>query len=137
MQRSHVRYGQLRPSMLLAFAMASGAAVYFLAPAEPDFEPVLLALIVMAILIALGRRFLLPALLQLCVWLAFGAALAMGSAALRARLVAAPVIVAETGSVMVEGWLSEIETGDKGPRLRIDVHAIAGRRRKRRPRRCA
>ena len=112
--------------LLLAFAMASGAGAYFLAPAEPDFEPVLLAPLAMSILIALGRRFLLPSLLQLCVWLAFGAALGMSSAALRARLVAAPVIVAETGPVMVEGWLSEIETGAKGPRLRIDVHAIAG-----------
>ena len=112
--------------LLLAFAMAAGAATYFLAPFEPGTWLVLPAPVALAAGIVLGRRLLLPVPVQLAALLAFGAALGMSSASLRARLVAAPVIARETGPVMVEGWLSEIETGAKGPRLRIDVHAIAG-----------
>ena len=112
--------------LLLAFAMASGAAAYFTMPYEPALSAILIAPVLMVALIALGRRLLLPSLVQLALWLAFGVALGLSAGAVRARLVAAPVITEMTGPVMIEGWLSEVETGAKGPRLRIDVHAIAG-----------
>ncbi|MAN65263.1 ComEC/Rec2 family competence protein [uncultured Hyphomonas sp.] len=112
--------------LLLAFAMAGGAAAYFVAPSEPPFWLALLAPLAGAGGIALGRRMRLPSALQIAAWLAFGVALGMCAASVRARLVAAPVIADETGPVMVEGWLSEVETGSKGPRLRIEIHAIAG-----------
>jgi competence protein ComEC len=112
--------------LLLAFAMAAGAAAYFIAPVEPVFWIVILVPFACAGLIGLGHRTLVPSGVQLVAWLAFGAALGMSAAAVRAHVVAAPVISGETGPVMVEGWLSEVETGAKGPRLRIEVHAIAG-----------
>ena len=112
--------------LLLALAMTAGAAAYFSASAEP---PVWLALAapsggVSALFVA--RRFSWPTILQIVVWVLFGAGLGLGSAMLRAHSVAAPVIAGQTGPVMVEGWLADVETGSKGPRLRIDVHAVAG-----------
>lgn len=112
--------------LLLALAMTAGAAAYFSASAEP---PVWLALAapsggVSALIVA--RRFAWPSILQIMVWVLFGAGLGLGSAMLRAHSVAAPVIAGQTGPVMVEGWPADVETGTKGPRLRIDVHAVAG-----------
>jgi len=112
--------------LLLAFAMATGAAAYFTMPSEPAMEAILLAPLLAVALIAVGRRLLAPSLVQFVLWLAFGVVLGLSAGAVRARLVAAPVISEMTGPVMVEGWLSEVETGAKGPRLRIEVHAIAG-----------
>lgn len=45
---------------------------------------------------------------------------------MRTWLVDAPVITAETRPVMLEGWVANIEAGEKGARLKIKVHSIAG-----------
>lgn len=115
----------VRP-LLLAFAMTGGAAAYFLLPEEP---PVWLVPALPAGTLALvlaSRRAQMPGLVQLGVWILFGIALGAGAASLRAHLVAAPVVAGETRPVMLEGWLAEVEPGAKGPRLRIEVHALAG-----------
>lgn len=45
---------------------------------------------------------------------------------LRAATIAAPVIMEVTGPVMLEGWVTGVEGGQNGARLRIKPHAIGG-----------
>ncbi|MAH94069.1 MAG: hypothetical protein CME99_12955, partial [Hyphomonas sp.] len=74
--------------LLLAFAMATGAAAYFTMPFEPGMGAILLAPLLAVALIAVGRRLLALSLVQLVLWLAFGVVLGLSAGAVRARLVA-------------------------------------------------
>ncbi|MBR9805790.1 MAG: ComEC family competence protein [Alphaproteobacteria bacterium] len=118
----------VRP-LLLAFSMTAGAGVYFLLPWEPPLWAMLALPSGTLFLVIISRRSLVLDGLQLAIWMLFGVALGAGAASLRSHLVAAPVVapaeVRQARPVMLEGWLTEIEPGAKGPRLRIQVHAMA------------
>ena len=55
-----------------------------------------------------------------------GVSLGLAAGTVRSLLVDAPVVQSETGPVMVEGWVQDIEPGRKGVRLMIKVHSVAG-----------
>jgi competence protein ComEC len=55
-----------------------------------------------------------------------GGSLGVTAGTVRSLTSAAPVIGSETGPVMLEGWIQEIEPGQKGVRLNIRVHSISG-----------
>jgi competence protein ComEC len=82
--------------LILAFAICGGAASYFALPAEPERISVLA---INAVL--------------LVVWWA-------------ARQWSRPETVIMLTIVMLEGWIQEIEPGQKGVRLNIRVHSISG-----------
>ncbi|MBY9067589.1 ComEC family competence protein [Hyphomonas sp. WL0036] len=112
--------------MLLAFAMCGGAAVYLSVPFEPTLTETIGLFSGGAILIVLVRRFHSSNTVYASVIALFGVVLGYSAGALRARLVDAPIIERETRPVMLEGWVANIESGQKGPRLKINVHSIAG-----------
>lgn len=112
--------------LLLAFGVCAGAAVYFSFPAEPD--PLILLGICGACLVAflLARRWgQVDGVANLAIIL-LGLSLGAGAGGLRAHLVAAPALTDAYGPAMVEGWVREIEPGNKGVRLLIQVHSIGG-----------
>lgn len=112
--------------LLLAFAMCAGAAAYLSVPFEPTRLEVAAffgAVAAMFLLVRWLHRSDLTYALAVCV---FGTVIGFSAAALRTWRVEAPVISAETRPVMLEGWVANIEPGEKGARLKIKVHSIAG-----------
>jgi len=112
--------------LLFAFGMCAGAAAYFSVPFEPTHLEVAgvfgAGLIVLMIVRGLHRSDMTYAITISI----FGLVLGVSAGALRTALVAAPVIETETRPVMLEGWITNIEAGEKGARLKIKVHSIAG-----------
>ncbi|MDP1556979.1 MAG: ComEC/Rec2 family competence protein, partial [Hyphomonas sp.] len=112
--------------LMFAFAICGGAATYFFMPFEPDLA--LLAgasALTLAVWIAARLWWTSDTAITLVV-VALGLSMGLLAGSLRTRLVEAPVVSIETGPVMVEGWVQEVEPGRKGVRLVIRVHSIAG-----------
>ncbi|MCA8901418.1 MAG: ComEC/Rec2 family competence protein [Hyphomonas sp.] len=111
---------------MLAFSLCAGAVAYFSLPVEPGLA-LCAAGVAVGFLVWLACRsawwlswLSAPALMAL------GIAIGIGAGAVRSATVASPVILSQTGPVIVEGWVRDIEPGAKGARLRLDVQAIAG-----------
>lgn len=121
----HIINVDSRP-LLLAFAACAGAAVYMTLTVEPplEWQLVLLAGITGALL--LSRRYLRSDILYAFVIIGFGLALGGTAAAVKTRLVEAPMVTAETRPVMLEGWVTGVELGRRNERLNIRVHSISG-----------
>jgi competence protein ComEC len=113
--------------LAFAFAICGGAALYFSLSFEPDFPVVAATSAALLILWLAARRWWTSDLAIALVLVAFGVSLGCAAGGLRTRLVSAPVIASETGPVMLEGWVQEIEPGNRGVRLLLRVHSIAGR----------
>lgn len=112
--------------LLFAFAMCAGAAAYLSLPFEPtrlEVAALFSAAIVMLVVVRWLHRTDFTYAITICL---FGTILGYSSGAVRTWLVNAPVITAETRPVMLEGWVANIEAGEKGARLKIKVHSIAG-----------
>ena len=124
------RYGTL----ISAFGFSTGAASYFLLPFEPTSETILLGLAICLAGTILLRRssaeagFSRFALAVLTAWVL--GVLAGKYATVR---VSPPQILAETGPVLVEGWVESISSGRNGLRLRLLVHSVGDRARSRVP----
>ena len=112
--------------LLFAFAMCAGAGTYLSVPFEPTLLEVA-GLLGAALLVLLVVRWLhrsdFTYAATICL---FGLLLGFSAGAVRAHLIEAPVIETETRPVMLEGWVANIEAGEKGARLKIKVHSIAG-----------
>ncbi len=112
--------------LLFAFAMCAGAGAYLSVPFEPTLLEVA-SLLGIALLVLLVVRWVHRSDLTYAVTIClFGLVLGFSAGAFRAHLIKAPVIEAETRPVMLEGWVANIEAGEKGARLKIKVHSIAG-----------
>lgn len=57
----------------------------------------------------------------------FGVFLGAAAGSWRAHSVAAPVVAESFGPAMIEGWVQEVEPGNKGVRLLIRTHSVAGK----------
>lgn len=112
--------------MLFALALAVGSAWYFSLRYEPSWPVVAGGVAAGFLAWRLARLvWLLPWLAPLAL-VAFGLAGGVGLAKLRTAMIDSPVIAAETEPVLVEGWVVSIDRGNSGPRLTLDVQAIAG-----------
>ncbi len=112
--------------VLFALSVTVGAAVYFLSSEEPGTVSVVAVVIGALAFTALARQlWRLPAFYPVSV-LVLGIALGLGAGKFRTASVDSPTIASEIGPVMLEGWVWAIEPGAKGPRLRLQVQAIAG-----------
>lgn len=112
--------------LAFAFAVCGGAALYFSLSFEPDFPVIAATSAAFLVWWMVARRWWTSDIAIALVLVAFGVSLGCAAAGLRTRLVSAPVIAAETGPVMLEGWVQEIEPGNRGVRLVLRVHSIAG-----------
>lgn len=106
--------------------MTIGAALYFGLPTEPTVMQTSGALSGALMLFSLAWLRLKNAFLVGISLAVLSVALGFGAAKFRTETTHAPVIVSETGPVLLEGWIKSIEPGQNGPRLRLRVHAIAG-----------
>ena len=115
-------------AMPLAFAISvcAGAALYLLLPFEPEFW--VCALVAGMALFAMIARASGWASKPLRIGLVITIGVCIGFLAgkLRAYNVEAPTISQATGPVMLEGWVTGVEGGQNGARLRIKPHAIGG-----------
>ena len=109
-----------------AVGLVLGVLVYFSLP----FEPQLIGLLgvlggVLALFWVVSRtqRPIIRGVMLVIVCATIGGI----AATLRTQAVRAPVIEAPLGPVLVEGWVTEIEAGRNGDRVRLRVHAIANR----------
>ncbi len=109
-----------------AACLCIGAALYMQLPFEPAAGQVFgLAAFVLLAMLAL-RRLPGPPFARWAMLAVFG--LAAGLAAGKARVLASDstTLAAPLGPVMVEGWVTLVEPGTNGTRLRLRPHAIAG-----------
>ncbi len=113
-----------RPRMF-AYGLCIGAATYLLWTSEPPlWRSAGAPSGTIAVWLSLrATRF--QGVLFLLVVVSLGAGTGYLAGSLRSLFATSPSVAAETGPVMVEGWLAEIEPGNKGVRLRLDVHAIS------------
>lgn len=116
----------LRGPLYFALGLCAGVSVYFTLPFEPG-----LTLLVLASLLVLGatawlRRHTLPYAFRVFVIVSTGAAIGLLLAKCQTELASRPVLTHTIGPTMVEGWVTGIEPGKNGARLRIDVSAISG-----------
>lgn len=116
---------ELRP-LLLAFASCAGAAAYLTLPSEPPLVESLLAAAGLAGLLIAVRQLRRSDAFYTLLIILFGLAAGFAAGTLRAHSVQAPAVLSETRPVMLEGWITDIEPGQNGPRLRLKVHAIGG-----------
>lgn len=113
-------------ALVMALSLAGGAASYMTMAAEPPLTALLPATGAALLAWLAARRTRWAGILVPLVLVALGVAGGALAGKLRAMSVAAPSVAAPTGPLMLEGWLTEIEAGASGPRLRIDVSAIGG-----------
>ncbi|MEL6780899.1 MAG: ComEC/Rec2 family competence protein [Pseudomonadota bacterium] len=112
--------------LIFAFSMAMGAAGYLVMPMEPSWATVI-ALCGLALMVFLASRRIWQApILMIAATVLIGAASGMAAGKTHATVSAGRTISAPIGPVLVEGWVAAVDPGDKGPRLRLDVHAIGG-----------
>ncbi|KCZ97718.1 hypothetical protein HPO_13672 [Hyphomonas polymorpha PS728] len=100
--------------LLLAFAMWAGAAAYLSVPFEPtrlELAAFFGAVAARFLLVRWLRRSDLTYALAVCV---FGTVIGFSAAGLSTWRMEAPVIAAETRPVILEGWVANIEPGEKG-----------------------
>jgi competence protein ComEC len=111
--------------LVFAFAICGGAVAYFALPFEPALAHALGAAAGTFLLWLAARLWWTSDMAIMLSVIALGACLGLAAASLRARSVDAPVVRAETGPVLVEGWVQEVEPGRKGVRLLIKIHSVA------------
>lgn len=101
-----------RLALWLVAGLGSGILVYFALPAEPPLRTGLLACACAALLVlfAHGKRLMLEA----GTILLLSAALGFLAAEIRTRIVAAPILERELGSVRIEGTLLSVDAGNRG-----------------------
>ena len=118
----------LHGPVYFALGLCLGAAVYFSLSWEPGLS---LVGVLAAVFVAAAIRAL--ALAEI-VWLRCAIIIGVGVAGgvalskIHTELRPAPMITAQLGPTMVEGWIEAIEPGRNGVRLRLRVHAIGGER---------
>ncbi len=112
--------------LLLAFAVCAGAAFYFSLPGEPDLTTLCSISGALFILLIVIRHWSPVDWPVTALILLFGISLGAAAGSVRAHTVAAPAILEAAGPAMVEGWVKDIEPGNKGVRLVIRTHSVAG-----------
>lgn len=107
-----------------ALSVCGGAMTYLLLPFEPSLAVCMSLLGMASALVLFVFRNATSALLRTVLILVFGVCLGLFSGKIRVLLnTSAPQQVA-TDPVLVEGWVSAIEPGRNGVRIRVRTHAI-------------
>ncbi len=123
-----------RAILWLPMTVIAGAALHWLLPRAPALwlgPAILGGGAALALLFAAWQaqarwtRALRFVLAYACV-LAAGAGLGLSAGSVRERLVASPKLAAETGPVLVDGWVRDLDRGASRPRLTILVSTIEG-----------
>lgn len=122
--------GLLAPGEAIPFAFAlsvcGGAITYLTLSFEPSgWHMNIIMTVLIGAIFGLSRG-LFSSVLRVLVLLICGWALGLCAGTFRAKTVAAPSLLEPLGPVMLEGWVSGVESAAKGVRLRIKPHAIAG-----------
>ncbi|MCZ4299089.1 ComEC/Rec2 family competence protein [Henriciella marina] len=116
----------LNGPLYFALGLCLGAIVYFTLP----FEPTLLVLLVLAAAangaVFFGLRNAEGFALRLVLILIIGAVCGAMVSKIHTMVRPVPPVHQMIGPTMIEGWVNAVEPGEKGVRLRIDVHAIGG-----------
>ncbi len=112
--------------LLLGFSLCAGVIVYFSQASEPLVWPCIAATITVGAAYLIARAIWWMSPLSMPLLIVLGLTGGFTAATVRTANVAAPVINAQTRPMMLEGWITEVEPGTKGARLRIDVHAMSG-----------
>lgn len=112
--------------LLLGFSLCAGVIAYFAQSAEPLVWPCIAATIAAGVVYLTARMVWWMSPMSLPALILLGLVGGFTVAAVRTANAAAPVVGAQTRPMMLEGWVTEVEPGTKGDRLRIDVHAMSG-----------
>ncbi|WP_026180545.1 ComEC/Rec2 family competence protein [Henriciella marina] len=123
---SRVVHLVLNGPLYFALGLCLGAAGYFSLSFEPPIAIFVIALLLTGVGAAAAVRRSGIFTLRLAAILLFGAVCGAGVSKTHTELRAEPAVQAMIGPAMVEGWVTSVQPGTNGLRLRIDVHAIGG-----------
>ncbi|MEO9971185.1 MAG: ComEC/Rec2 family competence protein [Hyphomonadaceae bacterium] len=123
--RGFVAPGEAIP-FCFALAVCGGAMAYLMSPIEPHGAVCLGVFVGWAIILFFALANALPAFVRVAAVLIFGAVLGFSAGKLRVATTVSATQQFASGPVLVEGWLSAIEPGRNGVRIRIKTHAIGG-----------
>lgn len=116
----------LHRPLYLALGMCTGVIAYFALPFEPPLAITLAISTSLSLAALVLQQRLRPAMTGLIVLLVCGLAGGFAVARLHTAFEKPTMLTYPLGPALIEGWVTSIEPGDKGVRLRLDVHAIAG-----------
>ncbi|MGB3624554.1 MAG: ComEC/Rec2 family competence protein [Henriciella sp.] len=116
----------LRGPLYFALGLVIGVACYF----SLLFEPTWLAIASVSGTVLIAslalRRYNLPYAARVLLFLLAGAACGLFLGKYQIERASRHLLTETVGPAMVEGWVTSIEPGRNGSRLRLDVHAIGG-----------
>ena len=129
-EKAAFRTGLVAPGEAVPFAFAlsvcAGAGGYLTLSFEPGWGMVSGALACVAGLVYSLLRGWYVTWVRIAAILLCGALIGFVAGKVRTHLVAQPSLSSMQGPVIVEGWVSAVESAQTGVRLRIIPHAIAG-----------
>ena len=117
--------GRIRTPLLFALGMCAGVVGYFSLPFEPARWHV--ATIVVFALLSwwILRKYSLEVLPRGLIAVVLGASFGLAIIKTHTDFKTAPALTASLGPVMIEGWITNVEPGKNGDRLRIRLHSVA------------
>ncbi|MEL6258020.1 MAG: ComEC/Rec2 family competence protein [Pseudomonadota bacterium] len=114
------------PVLILGLGVCGGASLYLLAPVEPDWRLIGIGF-GFAVGLLLSRRLLSSGpLIYLTAMAIVGVGFGAFAGKVRAVFADAPVLEREIGPLQIDGWVTGVDAGDKGPRLRVRLLAAQG-----------
>lgn len=123
---SRVLHLVLNGPLYFALGLCIGAIVYFTISYEPSLLVLLALTTAVSGAVFFGLRNAEGFALRLVLILIMGAVCGAMVCKIHTMVRPAPPVQQMIGPAMIEGWVSAVEPGEKGVRLRIDVHAIGG-----------
>ncbi len=119
--------GLMRAPLYVALGMCAGAALYYSLTFEPALGTLLTGCLVVLLAVWWGlRRWPMPPSARMAALLVCGSACGLICAKAHTDFRGPPYVTSTIGPVMLEGWISDIEPGQNGVRLVLDVHAVSG-----------
>lgn len=123
---SRVVHLVLNGPLYFALGLCLGAAGYFALSFEPPIALFVVSLMVAGVGAALAVRRSRHFAVRLIAILIFGAVCGAAVSKAHTEIRGDPPVQSMIGPAMVEGWVTSVQPGTNGLRLRIDVHAIGG-----------
>jgi competence protein ComEC len=116
----------LQAPLYFALGMCAGAIAYFSLPFEPDLLVVAALGMCLASGALIALKYVSVIALRITFLLVLGAAAGGISAKIHTAIRPVPALTQALGPTIIEGWVTSVEQGANGVRLRLRVHAIGG-----------
>lgn len=113
--------------ILMALSICAGTIFYLSMEIEPPFDAIVACFVLATGIYFFLQKYAHSAGMHLIALGVLGVTVGLLAGKVRTVTIKPNTVAAQTDPVMVEGWVTAVEPGRNGLRLRLSVHAIAGR----------